>query len=88
MFHKRIEPAAHGVNSPPMIDESWPRPWPRPPEEIRDRRRRLRWANVGFSLVAFLLLAVAVISILYVGPSPIPGPGAAPLHLPRSTVVR
>ncbi len=88
MFHKRIEPAAHGVNSRPMIDETWPRPWPSPQDEIRDRRRRLRWANVGFSLVAFLLLSVAVISILYVGPSPIPGPGAPPLQLHHSAVPR
>jgi len=88
MFHKRIQPAAHGLNSRPLIDETWPRSWPNAQEEIRDRHRRLRWANAGFSLVAFLLLAVAVISILYVGPSPIPGPGAPPLHPHQSVIAR
>ena len=76
-----------GPKSHPMLDDTWPRSWPSPQEEIRQRRRSLRLANFGFSLVAFLLLAVAVISILYVGPSPIAGPGAPPLHS-RSTVIR
>ncbi len=87
MLHNRTEPGVHALTSHPMLDEAWPRPWPSPSEEIRQRRRSLRLANLGFSLVAFLLLAVAVLSILYVGPSPIAGPGAPPLHS-RSTVIR
>ena len=50
----------------------------------RPRRRRLRWANIGFGAVALLLVALAVLSILYVGPAPFSGPAAPPLH-PRST---
>jgi hypothetical protein len=87
MLHNRIEPGHHAPKSHPMLDETWPRSWPCPPEEIRQRRRSLRLANLGFSLVAFLLLAVAVLSILYVGPSPIAGPGAPSLHS-RSTIIR
>jgi hypothetical protein len=52
--------------------------------ETRPRRRRLRWANVGFAAVALLLVALAVLSILYVGPAPFAGPAAPPLH-PRPT---
>jgi hypothetical protein len=76
MFHKRIQPD-HAL----MTDQTWPRSWPSPQEEIRRSRRQLRWANLGFAAVAFLLLTAAVLSILYVGPSPIAGPGAPPLHL-------
>jgi hypothetical protein len=76
MFHKRIE-SDHET----MIDQTWPRSWPSPQEEIRRQRRQLHWANLGFATVAFLLLALAVLSILYVGPSPISPPGAPPLHL-------
>ena len=50
----------------------------------RPRRRRLRWANIGFGAVALLLVALAVLSILYVGPAPFSGPAVPPLH-PRST---
>lgn len=87
MLHNRIDPGLLAPKSHPMLDETWPRSCPSPQEEIRQRRRSLRLANLGFSLVAFLLLAVAVISILYVGPSPIAGPGAPPLHS-RSTITR
>ena len=87
MLHNRIEPGLHAPKSHPALDDTWPRSWPSPPEEIRQRRRSLRLANVGFSLVAFLLLAVAVISILYVGPSPIAGPGAPALHS-RPAIIR
>jgi hypothetical protein len=87
MLHNRIEPGLHAPKSHPALDDTWPRSWPTPPEEIRQRRRSLRLANVGFSLVAFLLLAVAVISILYVGPSPIAGPGAPALHS-RPAIIR
>jgi hypothetical protein len=51
----------------------------------RPRRRRLRWANIGFAAVAFLLVALAVLSILYVGPAPFAGPAAPPLH-PRPAI--
>ena len=74
-IHNRIEPGFHQSEG-----EFWPRLRPSPLIEIRHHRRRLRWANVGFATVAFLLLALAVLSILYVGPSPIAGPGAPPLH--------
>lgn len=70
-----IEPGLHHGEG-----EFWPRLRPSPLIEIRHHRRRLRWANIGFATVAFLLLALAVLSILYVGPSPIAGPGAPPLH--------
>jgi hypothetical protein len=50
--------------------------------ETRRRKRRRLWANVGFATVALMLLAMAVLSILYVGPSPIAGPSAPPLHSP------
>ena len=46
----------------------------------RPRRRRLHWANIGFGAIAFLLIALAVLSILYVGPAPFAGPAAPPLH--------
>ena len=46
----------------------------------RPRRRRGAWANVGFAAVALLLLALAVFSILYVGPSPFAGPAAPSRH--------
>ncbi|HEY2892104.1 MAG TPA: hypothetical protein VGJ31_15825 [Dongiaceae bacterium] len=71
----RIEPGLHRGEG-----EFWPRLRPSPLIELRQHRRRLRWANIGFATVAFLLLALAVLSILYVGPSPIAGPGAPPLH--------
>ncbi len=48
--------------------------------ETRRRKRRRLWANVGFATVALMLLAMAVLSILYVGPSPIAGPGAPPMY--------
>ena len=48
--------------------------------ETRRRKRRRFWANVGFTAVALMLLAMAVLSILWVGPSPIGGPAAPPLH--------
>ena len=74
-IHNRIEPDfKHGQG------EFWPRLRPSPLIEIRQHRRHLRWANIGFAIVAFMLLALAVLSILYVGPSPIAGPGAPPLH--------
>jgi hypothetical protein len=47
----------------------------------RPRRRRLRWSNIGFAAVALLLVALAVLSILFVGPSPFAGPTAPPPHL-------
>ena len=53
--------------------------------ETRPRRRHLRWANIGFAAVALLLVALAVLSILYVGPAPFAGPAAPPLH-PRPTL--
>jgi hypothetical protein len=71
-IHNRID--SHGES------DFWPRLRPSPLIELRQHRRRLRWANIGFATVAFLLLALAVLSILYVGPSPIAGPGAPPLH--------
>jgi hypothetical protein len=46
----------------------------------RPRRRRLRWANLGFAAAALLLLSLAILSILYVGPAPISGPAAPPLQ--------
>lgn len=51
----------------------------------RPRRRRLRWANIGFAAVAMLLVVLAVLSILYVGPAPFAGPAAPPLHLRPAT---
>ena len=51
----------------------------------RPRRRPLRWGNVGLAAIALLLVALAVLSILYVGPAPFVGPAAPPLH-PRPTV--
>ena len=48
--------------------------------ETRPRRRRQRWANIGFVATALLLLALAVLFILYVGPAPFAGPAAPPLH--------
>ena len=77
----RIEPDFHQGEG-----EFWPRLRPSPLIEIRHHCRRLRWANIGFGTVAFLLLALAVLSILYVGPSPIAGPGAPPLHSPIAPV--
>jgi len=54
----------------------------------RPRRRHRLWSNIGFAAVALLLLALAVFSILYVGPSPFAGPGAPPLHLRPVTPLR
>jgi hypothetical protein len=48
--------------------------------ETRPRRQRLRWANIGFAAICVLLLSLAVLSILYVGPAPFAGPAAPPLH--------
>lgn len=48
--------------------------------ETRPRRRRRRWANIGFAAVALLLVALAVLSILYIGPAPFAGPAAPPLR--------
>jgi hypothetical protein len=73
-IHNRIEPERH------RNQDFWPRSRPRLLIEMRRHRRGLRWANIGFGLIAFLLLAVSVLSILYVGPSPMPAPGARPLH--------
>lgn len=73
-IHDRIEPGFH------RDPDFWPRSRPSPLIEMRRHRRRLRWANIGFGATAFLLLAISVLSILYVGPSPMPGPGVPPLH--------
>ena len=75
-MHKRIEPAFGGMTDRAAPQSGWRQS---PLIEMRSRRRRLRWANIGFGAVAFLLFAISVISILYVGPSPMPGPGAPPL---------
>lgn len=48
--------------------------------ETRRRKRRRLWANIGFAVIALMLLGMAVLSILYVGPSPIAGPAAPPLQ--------
>jgi hypothetical protein len=50
----------------------------------RPRRRRRYWSNAGFALTALLLLALAVLSILFVGPSPIGGSAAPPQHRPAA----
>ncbi len=46
----------------------------------RPRRRRLRWSSLGFAALALMLVALAVLSILYVGPSPFAGPAAPALR--------
>ena len=51
--------------------------------ETRRRKRRRFWANIGFALVALMLLTLAVLSILFVGPAPFAGPAAPPLHLSK-----
>ena len=80
-IHNRIEPGFH------RDQDFWPRSRPSPLIEMRRHRRQLHWANIGFGAIAFLLLAISVLSILYVGPSPMPGPGLPPLHS-RSTPSR
>ena len=80
-IHHRIEPDVQ------RGQDFWPQSRPSPLIEMRRHRRQRRWANFGFGTIAFLLLAVSVLSILYVGPSPMPGPGVPPLHS-RSTPSR